>query len=105
MLKEILENNKFTDHALQALEIAQAIAADMKSETVLSWHILAAITHLVPEVTTELLGKNIPDLIKVLKINWEPYFNQRIKVKFSDELSALLIDTTEEAPLTFIKSF
>lgn len=105
MQEIIFKKNRFSDSALEMLKLAQYIASVLGEEKAHCSHLLAAVTYLAPEAVEDVLGKNIADWVDRYKIDWEMLRETGKATRYADELCALLIDTTDEAPLAFIRNF
>jgi len=105
MQKMIFKKKRFSKEAMRMLEVAQHIASSLGEEKACCSHLLAAITYLAPEVIEDILGTNISDWINEYNLDWKLVLESGKATQYADELCALLIDTTEESPLNFIKGF
>lgn len=105
MQKMIFKKKRFSKEAMRMLEVAQHIASSLGEEKACCSHLLAAITYLAPEVIEDILGTNISNWINEYKLDWELVLESGKATQYADDLCALLIDTTEEAPLNFINGF
>lgn len=101
----IFKKNRFSESAMTMLDFARGIASAFNEEKTRCSHLLAAITCLAPEIVNDILGKDISGWIKEYKITLDLKRITSPESEYADELCTLLLDTSEESPLAFIRSY
>ncbi len=101
----IFKKNRFSDSAMTILILTQHIAAVSGEEKARCSHLLAAIMHLAPEAVTDMAGKNIAAWLEEREVKWDLAGKSDKKAEYADEVCVLLLDSTEDSPLHFIKSY